>query len=159
MFVPYSIRICFHFLGTSAPHQTTLSPLEGWKQKKMTLLNLGISIGAHFHTHNHPEPSLATHCWINPIPFWKTAQHTHCDCAKPFWIKAPGTIYFDAQLFVLFRNLRAVLIRQRKHPLVQHTPLRTDFISLSAEQPKLVIRLFLFSRRLSPPRGNSASLV
>lgn len=159
MFVPYSIRIHFHFLSTWAPHQTTPSPLEGWKQKKMALLSLGISTGAHLHTHNHPQPSLATHCWMSSRPFWKTAQHIHGDCAKPFWIKAPGAIYFDAQLFVLFRNLRAVLIRQRKYPPVQHTPLRTDFISLSAEQPKLVIRLFLFSRRLNPPRGNSASLV
>lgn len=159
MFVPYSIRIFFHFFECLSPSSENTISLRRLEAKKMTLLNLGISAGAHLHTHYYWEPSLATHCWMSSKPFWKTAQHTHCDCAKPFWIQAPGTIYFDAQLFVLFRNLRAVLIRQRKHPLVQHTPLRTDFISLSAEQPKLVIRLFLFSRRLSPPRGDSASLV
>lgn len=157
MFIPYSIRICFHFFQYLSPSSDNSISLRRMEAKEGTLLNLGISIGAHLHTHDHPEPSLATHCWMSSRPFWKTDQHTHC--AKSFWIKAPGTIHFDAQLFVLFRNLRAVLIRQRKHPLVQHIPQRTDFISLSAEQPKLVIRLFLFSRRLSPPRGNSASLV
>lgn len=158
MFVTYSIRICFHFFERLSPSSDNTISLRRLEAKEGTLLNLGISIGAHLHSHLHPEPSLAICGWMRSRPFWKTAQHSHCDCAKPFWIKAPGTIYFDAQLFV-FRNLRAVLIRQRKHPLAQHNPLRTDFISLSAEQPNLVIRLFLFSRRLSPPRGNSASLV
>lgn len=156
MFVPYSIRICFHFFERLSPSSDNIISLRRLEAKEDDITEPG-----HFSWSpaSHPQSSRATPCWMSSSPFWKAAQHAHCDCAKPFWIKAPGAIYFDAQLFVLFRNLRALLIRQRKHPLVQHTPLRTDFISLSAKQPKVVIRLFLFSRRLSPPRGNSASLV
>lgn len=84
MFSPYSSKMYYYFLKPLSPYRQC----HHWRRLEAKEYDTTKPEYLAQSPPSHSWSSTSIHCWRSSRQIWKPAQHTHCDCAEAFWIKA-----------------------------------------------------------------------